>query len=96
VGVNGEIGELLCGDTSGNMDFAFYMFDKGSKRMLKMEKPKDSYNDKLHPNELVLLNQYIYRGDNKDMWNDVKDIAIDRAEKYMYILDGNNVWRIGL
>jgi hypothetical protein len=96
VGVNGEIGELLCGDTSGNMDFAFYMFDKGSKRMLKMEKPKDSYNDKLHPNELVLLNQYIYRGDNKDMWNNVKDIAIDRAEKYMYILDGNNVWRIGL
>jgi hypothetical protein len=96
VGVNGDIGELTSGDTSGHMDFGFYMYDKGNNRILKMEKPKDSYNDKLHPNELVLLNQYIYRGDDTDMWSDVEDIAIDRAEKYMYVLDGNNVWRIGL
>jgi hypothetical protein len=96
VGVNGGVGELLCGDTSGNMDFAFYVFDNSSRRILKMEKPKDSYKDKLHPNELVLLNQYVYRGDNQDMWSNVKDIVVDRAEKYMYVLDGNNVWRIGL
>jgi len=61
-----------------------------------MEKPIDSYNDQLHPNELVLLNQYIYRGDNEDMWSDVKDIVIDKAGKYMYVLDGNNVWRVAL
>ena len=96
VGVNGELGELTCGDTSGTTDFAFYMFDSGSKRILKMEKPIDSYNDQLHPNELVLLNQYIYRGDNEDMWSDVKDIVIDKAGKYMYVLDGNNVWRVAL
>jgi hypothetical protein len=30
------------------------------------------------------------------MWSDVKDIVIDQAQKYMYVLDGNNVWRIGL
>lgn len=96
VGVNGEIGELLCGDTVGNMDFGFYMFDNGSKRVLRMEKPKDSYNDKLHPNELVLLNQYVYRGDDRDMWSDVKDIVVDRDEKNMYLLDGNNVWRVSL
>jgi hypothetical protein len=96
VGVNGELGELKCGDTSGNMDYALYMFDEGSKRVLRLEKPKDSYNDKLHPNELHLLNQYIYRGNNENMWSDVRDIAIDRAEKNMYILDGNNVWKIGL
>ncbi|MCK9415808.1 MAG: hypothetical protein PHG60_02070 [Candidatus Dojkabacteria bacterium] len=96
VGVNGEMGELTCGNTSGNMDFAFYMFDQGNKRVLKLEKPKDSYNDKLHPNELVLLNQYVYRGDNNSMWDNVKEIAVDRAEKYMYVLDGNNVWRISL
>lgn len=96
VGVNGDIGELTCGDTSGNMDFGFYMFDEGNNRILRLEKPKDSYNDKLHPNELVLLNQYVYRGENENMWRNVKDIAIDRAEKYIYVLDGNNVWRIGL
>ncbi len=96
VGVNGEIGELLCGDTVGSMDFGFYMFDAGSKRILRMEKPKDSYNDKLHPNELVLLNQYVYRGDDTEVWSDVKDIVVDRDEKNMYLLDGNNVWRVSL
>ena len=96
VGVNGDLGDLTCGDTSGSMDYAFYIFDQTNRRILKFEKPRDSYNDKLHPNELVLLNQYIYRGDNGDMWSNVKDIAIDKSEKYMYVLDGNNVWRIGL
>ena len=96
VGVNGDVGELLCGDTLGSMDFGFYMFDNGGKRILRMEKPKDSYNDKLHPNELVLLNQYVYRGDNSDMWNNVKDIVVDRDEKNMYVLDGNNVWKVSL
>lgn len=96
VGVNGDIGELTAGDTSGHMDFGFYMYDSGNNRILRMEKPKDSYNDKLHPNELVLLKQYVYRGDDTDMWSGVEDIAIDRAEKYIYVLDRNNVWRIGL
>jgi hypothetical protein len=96
VGVNGELGELTCGDTSGNMDFAFYMFDRGSRRILRMEKPRDSYNDKLHPNELVLLNQYIYRGEKDNMWSDVKEVVVDKAEKNMYILDGNQVWQVSL
>jgi hypothetical protein len=96
VGVNGDLGELTCGDTAGSMDFAFYMFDSTNRRILKFEKPRDSYNDKLHPNELLLLNQYVYRGDAQDMWSDVKDIVIDQAQKNMYVLDGNNVWRIGL
>jgi hypothetical protein len=96
VGINEEIGELTCGDTAGSMDFGFYMFDKGNNRILRLEKPKDSYNDKLHPNELVLLNQYIYRGDNGDMWSNVKEIVVDREEKNMYVLDGNNVWQVSL
>jgi hypothetical protein len=96
VGVNGDLGDLTCGDTAGSMDFAFYMFDATNRRILKFEKPRDSYNDKLHPNELLLLNQYVYRGDDQDMWSDVNDIVIDQAQKYMYVLDGNNVWRIGL
>jgi hypothetical protein len=96
VGVNGDMEALLCGDTSGSTEFGFYMFDDGNKRLLRLEKPIDSYNNKLHPDELVLLNQYIYRGDNDDMWSNVKEIVVDRGEEYMYILDGNNVWRIGL
>jgi hypothetical protein len=96
VGVNGDIGELLCGDTLGSMDFGFYMFDNGSKRVLRMEKPRDNFNDKLHPNELVLLNQYVYRGDDSDMWGNVKDVVVDRDEENLYVLDGNNVWRVSL
>ena len=95
-GVNGDIGDILCGHTGGSMDTGLYVFDSGSKRVLSFEKPKDSYNDKLHPNELVLKNQYLYRGSNEDMWSDVKDIVVDKSEKSMYILDGNSVWRIGL
>jgi hypothetical protein len=30
------------------------------------------------------------------MWSNVKEIVVDREEEYTYILDGNNVWRIGL
>lgn len=96
VGVNGPIGDLTCGDTAGSMDFAFYMFDQTNRRILKLEKPRDSYNDKLHPNELVLLNQYVYRGEEEDMWSDVKDIVVDKGQKYIYLLDRNQVWRVGL
>jgi hypothetical protein len=96
VGVNGDIGDLLCGDTSGNTESGFYVFDSENKRILKLEKPIDSYNNKLHPNELVLVNQYIYRGDEENMWSNVKEIVVDREEEHMYILDGNNVWKIGL
>ena len=96
IGVNGEMGELSCGDTSGNMESSFYMFDKGNRRILRMEKPRDSYNDKLHPNELVLLNQYLYRGEKEDMWRDVKEVVVDKGEKNIYILDGNNIWKVAL
>jgi hypothetical protein len=96
VGVNGDMEGLLCGDTSGSTEFGFYVFDNGNKRLLRLEKPIDSYNNKLHPDELVLLNQYIYRGDNENMWSNVKEIVVDREEEYIYVLDGNNVWRIGL
>jgi hypothetical protein len=63
---------------------------------LKLEKPRDAYNDKLHPNELVLLNQYIYRGEDENVFNNVKEIVVDKAQKNMYVLDGNNVLKIAL
>ncbi len=96
LGVEGELGDLCCGDTTVNQEFGLYVFDSTNRRILRFEKPRDSYNDKLHPDQLVLLNQYVYRGPDEDMWSDVKDIVIDRSEEYMYILDGNNVWRMGL
>ena len=95
-GFNGELGDLCCGDTTVNQDFGLYVYDSTNKRILRFEKPKDSYNDKLHPNEMVLLSQYIYRGPNDGMWDDVKELVVDRSEEYMYMLDGNTVWRIGL
>ncbi|MCD4756615.1 hypothetical protein K8R20_03310 [bacterium] len=96
LGIEGELGNLCCGDTTVNQDFGLYVFDSTNRRVLRFEKPKDSYNDKLHPDQLVLLNQYVYRGPNEAMWSDVKDIVVDRSEEYMYILDDHTVWRMGL
>lgn len=95
-GINEELGTLCCGDTSVSQDYGLYVFDSSNRKIVRFEKPKDSYNDKLHPNELLLLKQYLYRGDKDEMWSDVKDIEVDTFEKYIYILDGNTVWRVGL
>ncbi|MBP5204023.1 hypothetical protein J6Z48_00015 [bacterium] len=90
-----DVGTLTCGytdgeSTSGNL----YAFSKEGKRVLSFEKPMES--ESLHPNELLLTKQYQYRGDNELVWTDVKDIVVDSAGKFMYILEPNTVWKLAL
>ena len=90
-----DVGTLTCGytygeSTSGN----FYTFSKEGKKVLSLEKPLES--ESLHPNELLLTKQYQYRGDNEHVWTDVKDVVVDSAGQYMYILEPNTVWKLAL
>ena len=83
------------GYTSGSLDFGLYVFDANQKRFLDFEKPKEGLEE-LHPGELILKQQYIYRGEAEDMFTDVKDFVVDAEEKFMYILDGKTIWKVTL
>lgn len=96
IGVNGEIGKICCGNTRMNLDYGLYVYDVDNMRFLRFRKPNESVRDRRHPNELHLLNQYMYRGSDEDMWKDIRELAVDDREEFMYILDGNGVWRISL
>ena len=91
-GLRQDFENLTRGYTSGSLDYGLYVFDANQKRFIKFEKP----NEDRHPGELVLKQQYIYRGDKKDVFNDVKDFVVDNNEQYMYVLDGKTVWKITL
>ncbi len=96
VGLSPDFSSLSAGFTGATLDNRLYAFDKDTKRILVFEKPKESINDSLHPNEMWLLKQYIYRGNRDDVFNNVKDFVVDSKEESMYILDGNRIWKIGL
>ena len=78
------------------MDSGLYMFDSEGRRFLRFEKPQESASDLRHPNQLLLLKQYEYRGENQDEFKNVKDFVVDYKEENMYVLDGNTVWKISL
>lgn len=91
-GIDTPVENALCGFTFDSLNKGFYIFDSGKKRLLKFEKPMES-GEKRHPNELLLLNQYVYE---EDVWNDVKDIVVDYDEKYLYMLDDTTIWKVRL
>ncbi len=95
VGLRNELENITKGYTSGSLDFGLYVFDANQKRFLDFEKPKEGLEE-LHPGELILKQQYIYRGKAKDMFTDVKDFVVDAEEKFMYILDGKTIWKVTL
>ena len=57
------------------------------------EKPMES-GEKRHPNEMLLLRQYVY--DNEKAWNKVVDIVADFDENNAYILDDTTIWKVKL
>ena len=63
---------------------------------LEFEKPIEFGATPFHPNQFVLLNQFMYRGDRQDVFFDVKELATDYFEKSLYILDGNRIWQLKL
>jgi len=95
VGLRTDLENVTKGYTSGSLDSGLYIFDANQRRFIKFEKPKEG-TEKLHPGELVLKQQYIYKGEKENAFTDVKDFAVDVDEKYMYILDRKTVWRVTL
>jgi hypothetical protein len=96
VDLSPEFENLTAGYTGASLDNKLYVFDAHEKRLIAFEKPKETAGDPLHPNEMWLTQQYVYRGNRSDVFTDVKDIVVDFAEQYAYVLDGNRVWRVEL
>jgi hypothetical protein len=87
---------FTAGFTSPNDGSKFYAFDKSENRVLEFEKPIEFGATPFHPNQFVLLNQFIFKGDRQDVFSDVKELATDYFEKFLYILDGNRIWQLKL
>jgi len=96
-GFNGEYGNITCGYTySESMNSGLYMYDADKKRVLRFEKPMEGGDEIVHPNEILLLKQYEYRGSDSSIWSNVKDFVVDSAEKNMYIVEGSMIWKVSL
>lgn len=96
-GLSGSVGKITKAYTyADSMDSGLYMFDSEGKRFLRFEKPQESSADLRHPNQLLLLKQYEYRGGDSNEFSNVKDLVVDYKEENMYVLDGNTVWKIAL
>ncbi len=92
-GVNGDLGVLTKGYTTESLDEGLYVFDSTNKRFIKFEKPQEGGNNVIHPNEVVLKEQWVYRGTKNDIWGNIKDFVVDSSGD-MYILDGSTVWKV--
>ena len=93
-GVNGELGTLTKGYTTESLDDGLYVFDSTNKRIIKFEKPQEGGTNVIHPNEMVLKEQWVYRGSKEGVWNDIKDFVVDSSTGDLYILDGATVWKV--
>jgi hypothetical protein len=96
VGFDGDYGKLTKAFTGPDLTYPLYVFDSEGRRFLQLQKPIESGADIKHPNQLSLLNQYIYRGESDSVWNDVKNLVADDGEENMYILDGSVIWKLVL
>ena len=68
--------------------------DSRLSRTLKFEKPVEGGINALHPNQLLLTSQYLYKGKREDTFKNVKEIAADYNEGYLYILDSNKILKL--
>jgi len=93
IGLDTPIMDPKASYTTGDLNRKLYIFDDKEKRVLQFEKPIES-QEKRHPNELLLLNQYIY--EQEGAWEDVKGIVVNRDESAAYILDSTTIWKVRL
>jgi len=93
IGLDHPIKNAKYGFTIDDLNAGLYIFDEGERRVLKFEKPMES-GEKRHPNELLLLQQYVF--EDSSGWKDVKDIIVDYKEENMYILDSTTIWKVRL
>ncbi len=96
VGLTPPLTDGIASYTGSSLDGSMYIFDQLNKRLIVLEKPKETVNDQLHPNEFWLVKQIVYTGNRSDAWSDVKDIVVDSQENYAYILDGSRIWKVSL
>ncbi len=95
-GVDGDLGNLTKGFTRSSLEDGLFVFDQIAKRFVMFEKPQEGGGAVLHPNEVLLKKQYVYRGSKGEVWNNVKDFVVDSANSTMYILDGSVIWKVML
>ncbi len=93
---DGNFGNITKGFTRDNMKKPLYLFDSEGKRILKFEKPLEGGGEILHPDQIVLLTQYVYRGGKGDVWSDVKDFVVNEKDNTAYVLDGFVIWKVAL
>lgn len=93
-GLDIELGNIKAGYTYWLENSKFFAFDEGEKRVLVFEKPVEISGQLRHPKELFLEAQYYYNGNRPEVFSDVKELVSDYNDNYVYILDGNKVWRI--
>lgn len=93
-GMKTDFQNLVAGYTGSDLNYGFYVFDAEGSRILTFEKPIPG--EDLHPTEMLYQKQYIYRGSKDGVFSNVKDIVVDAEERYMYVLDGNQIWRVTL
>ncbi len=93
-GIDGTLGDLTAAYTAALDDSNMFIFDSGLSRILKFEKPVEGGINALHPNQLLLTSQYLYKGKREDTFKNVKEIAADYNEGYLYILDANKILKL--
>lgn len=96
VGIDGEFKNLAYGYTRVDLNFDLYVYDSEDRRIMRFEKPIEGGGEIRHPNQAVLRNQYMYRGDRDDVWNSVHDFVVTRDQKTAYMLDSTTIWKISL
>ena len=95
-GYSGDLGNLSKGYTRSSLNYGLYLFDDSEKRLFKFEKPQEGGGQILHPDQILLEKQYVYRGSKQNVWTELRDFVVDNDESNMYVLDGSTIWKVKL
>ena len=96
LGFDGNFSNLTKISTEDTLDNPLYLYDSGAKEFFKFEKPIEGGLDTRHPDELSLINRYVYRGEKSSTLKNVYDFMVDKEEANMYILDDSVIWKLSL
>lgn len=93
-GVGESLGSISAIYTTALENSFMYIFDAGMNRIIKFEKPVEGGERSLHPNQLLMTSQYLYNGTRDDIFKNVKELASDYNENFLFILDGNRILKL--
>jgi hypothetical protein len=95
-GLHEDLKNITHGYTGPTMDRALVVFDSKLERFVRFSKPIEAVQNPVHPNEVVVTAQYVYRGEAEDAFNDVKGVVLTDNDNTMYVLDGRKIWKINI